>query len=156
MEQKNKGITRDKEILLAEYAQLNELYRHRGRMIWMMGSIFIPVALAILSYAVISSPKANLLPLAICSVGMLGIFRLLVGRMSYFPKVYQTRIRDIEKTLGMDTHSRFDRIEKKKNKYWDRCKEWGPGSLVRTRHLLSLFILLFSVAWILVILSKTN
>ena len=154
MEQKNNLLTRDKDILLGEYAQLNELYRHRGRMIWMMGSIFIPVALAILSYAVISSSGTDLLPLAICSLGILVVFRFLFERMRYFARVYQTRIKEIEKTLGMDTHSRFGRIEA--DKLWDKYKKWGLGSLIRTRHLLSLFVILFFIAWILVLLSKTN
>ncbi len=150
---------RDRDVLLCEYTQLNEEYKQRDTIVWVMGSIFIPAALAILGYAVpLDTQKAAL---AISSLAVFGIFRLLLERMRYFARVNEYRMKEIETVLGMKNHCLFDIIERELKKKETVSKKWGHlhdqykvhgwGFFLGVRCLLDLFMLVLTIAWSLVL-----
>jgi len=141
------------DILLAEYNQLNGLYKQRDTIVWVMATIFIPATIGILSYAALKSGQIKPLPLAIGSLGAFAIFRFLVERMRYFSKVHENRMKSIERILGMNTHCRFRRIESKlkkmtiREKWWGKHKDYVWGSFLGVKFSLDLFMLLLTIAW---------
>jgi hypothetical protein len=146
-----------KDILLTEYCQLNELYRQRDTTTWVMATIFIPATVAILGFAARYCHTQSG-PLAIASLGMFAIFRLLVERTRYYSRLNECRMKKIERKLKMEMHSLFDRVQKQikkakdkkeKKKIRERYQVYNLRSwqLLGVRCLLDLFMLVLAIAW---------
>jgi len=150
-------------ILLTEYTQLNEQYRQRDTTTWVTGTIFIPIAVGILSYAAAGKRTSSidgvaLTSLAIASLAIFAVFRLLLERMRYFSTMNEERMKKIEKILRMDAHSCFDRFEarlreeaRKMNLYKKLCRvvidRGYRGYTLRVRGVLDVFMVVLTVAW---------
>jgi len=90
------------KILLTEYEQANDFYRHHDIMGWTMATIFIPASFAILAYA--ATIEKHYLPLSIASVAILLVWIGMFLRMSDYTTPRRTRIYELEGKLGMSHH----------------------------------------------------
>lgn len=140
------------DILLNEYQELNNWYRHNNIMAWTMGTILIPLSLGIFAYTIQNLSNRtiiDLILLTIASIGVLVIWVLMFERMSFYTKIRQGRIKYIEEVLGMENHLIFDRKTKAEKRKLSKI-----GSVVGIRLLNKILVILFTVVWIGVIVIK--
>ena len=100
----------DIKVLLVEYQEINNFYRHHDTMAWTMGSILIPLSLGIFALSVQNLktiPIEAMILTAIISVGLLIIWGAMFQRMSFYTQIRKPRLYEIESLLGMKNHLSF-------------------------------------------------
>ena len=153
MNSNNQKKNSDKtKVLIAEYQEINNWYRHNNTMAWTMGTILIPLSLGILAFTIQNFKERTVIELlfiAIASQGVLIIWALMFERMSFYTKIRKPRLNYLEEILGMENHLIFEKKTLLEKKSVSRF-----GSVIGIRLLIQILIILFTVIWIGLIVVK--
>jgi hypothetical protein len=149
----HKNLSEDNiKILLVEYQEINNFYKHNDTMAWTMGSILIPLSLGIFAFSVQNFktiPIEAIILTALISVGLLIIWGSMFERMSFYTQIRKPRLHEIESLLGMKNHLSFEIYSD-----MDKRRLSLIGSSIGIRRLIKYTIILFLLTWTLLIWVK--
>jgi hypothetical protein len=154
-----------KDFYLEQYRQAHEWWRHNDRQAWTMATLFIPVALAILGWAMHSALESwQLWLLGIASVATLALFRVMFHRMSFWTehraeplmRDIESKFKDIEgyevrSYLGLPREpERTDYKDGKAGAFgysFERVLHYFGANVLNVKTPLTLFVLMYAGVW---------
>lgn len=146
---------RDYESLRLEYQLSQQMHTYYGRIVWQIGAIFLPVALAGFAFGMQSSlEKGPFVLLAAFLTALLVFFLFSYIRLRWLAFVHIKRCEELEQELGMKQHTLQHRANEKTIKI--AGMEIKPQCL--TGWHINVFIPLFLIAliWISVLVRLGN
>ena len=94
--------SRKEDLLIAEYSEIGNCYRHDDTVAFNMGSFLLPVALGAVAVAA-GQPKLRLV-IGLGSLLVCAYWLAVVARVSWYTSLRLARAAQIEEILGFDHH----------------------------------------------------